>query len=121
MERVRLIHIEEVVERSGVSRRTLRVYRKAGLVAPLQDEFYEEEAIETLARIGRLREELGVNLAGVQVILEMRRKIETLQESIREVVQFVHDHFGDELDQHAQRAGGPVIPRPLARPPRTGA
>ncbi len=114
----RFIRIEEVAESAGVSRRTIRIYERVGLIERREEDVYPEEVVETIARIDRLRRDLGVNLAGVQVILEMRRKIESLQESLREVVEFVHEEFGEELEKHASREQGAVIPRPLAKAPR---
>jgi MerR family transcriptional regulator/heat shock protein HspR len=118
MATLRLIRIEEVAEAAGVTRRTVRIYERVGLIESREDDLYPSEVVETIARIDRLRRDLGVNLAGVQVILEMRRKIEALQESLREVVEFVHEEFGEELERHARREEGAVVPRPLAKAPR---
>lgn len=118
MAALRLIRIEEVAEAAGVTRRTVRIYERVGLIERREDDLYPPDVVETIARIDRLRRDLGVNLAGVQVILEMRRKIEALQESLREVVEFVHEEFGEELERHARREEGAVVPRPLAKAPR---
>jgi MerR family transcriptional regulator/heat shock protein HspR len=64
-------------ERTGLSSRTVRRYVRVGLVeAPLTDAELAE-----LRRIRRLTE-LGINLAGVEVILHMRRRIELLQADV---------------------------------------
>jgi MerR family transcriptional regulator/heat shock protein HspR len=117
----RLYRLHEVLETVGISRRTLRVYEEVGLIERLEEEreaAYAEDALETLLRIQRLRRDLGVNLAGVQVILEMRRKIEDLQHNLEEVVRFVQTDLREELEHFLRREEGAIIPRPLARPPR---
>jgi len=118
---VRLYRMREVLEVTGLTRRTLRVYEEAGLVAPAEREetapLYSEESVETIRRIQRLRDDLGVNLAGVQVILEMRHKILELQASLEEVVQFVQTDLRSELEQYLRREEKAVVPRGLHRPP----
>jgi MerR family transcriptional regulator/heat shock protein HspR len=117
----RLYHLHEVLETVGISRRTLRMYEEVGLVtrveADEQTPIYAEEALETIRRIQRLRSDLGVNLAGVQVILEMRRKIEELQQSLEEVVRFVQIDLREELETYLRRRERAIVPRPLTRPP----
>lgn len=119
---MRLYRIEEVLETVGISRRTLRVYEEVGLVsraeAPEDVPVYEEEAVDTIRRIQRLRQDLGVNLAGVQVILEMRRKIEDLQQNLEEVVHFVQTDLREELENYLRREERAIVPRPLSRPPK---
>ncbi|GAB4257549.1 MAG: helix-turn-helix transcriptional regulator [Deferrisomatales bacterium] len=119
---VKLCAVQEVVEATGVSRRTLRIYEEVGLIAPAAREgnrrLYPEETIETVRRIQRLRRDLGVNLAGVQVILEMRSKIELLQQSLDEMVRFVREELKHELEQYLRRQEKAVVPKPLAHPPK---
>ncbi|MBN1202132.1 MAG: MerR family transcriptional regulator [Anaerolineae bacterium] len=62
---------------------TLRNYEQIGLVVPRRSEgnirLYSQVEVERLRKISRLTQELGVNLAGVEVILHMTEQIETLQ------------------------------------------
>ncbi|MHB8766321.1 MAG: MerR family transcriptional regulator [Deferrisomatales bacterium] len=117
----KLYQLREFLDATGVTRRTLRVYEEVGLVTPAAEEegswLYAEESVETVQRIQRLRSDLGVNLAGVQVILEMRRKMEDLQRSLDEVVQFVQSDLRHELEHYLRREEKAVIPVPLTRPP----
>jgi len=119
---LKLYRVQEVLELTGLTRRTFRVYEEGGLVAPAAGEgaepFYGEDAVETLRRIQRLRDELGVNLPGVQVILEMRRKIIDLQTSLEEVVRFVQSDLKQELEQYLRREEKAVVPRHLFHPPK---
>jgi MerR family transcriptional regulator/heat shock protein HspR len=62
---------------------TLRYYDRIGLIKPSRTQgrlrLYSQRDIETLRKIARLTEQLGVNLAGVEVILNMSKHIEELQ------------------------------------------
>ncbi|RMG94884.1 MAG: MerR family transcriptional regulator [Candidatus Dadabacteria bacterium] len=119
---VRLIRVRELVETTGVSASTLRVYREAGLIEPAARQgrayLYDEDTIETVRRIQRLRNDLGVNLAGIQVILEMRRTIEELQEHLDEVVRFVREDLRAELERVLRQREKAMIPRAFFRPPK---
>ncbi len=68
---------------------TLRHYEKIGLVEPARSEgglrLYSRRDIEQLQKITRLIDDLGVNLAGVEVILNMSKQIEELQAQIEEM------------------------------------
>ncbi len=120
---VKLYRLEQVLEATGISRTTLRTYEEYGLVTSSVREgrvpLYAEEAVETLRRIQRIRNDLGVNLPGVQVILEMRKRIEELQTSLEEVMKFVHEDLRAELEHHLRRGEKAVVPKPRARPPKT--
>jgi len=65
---------------------TLRYYDKIGLIRPSRTSgrmrLYSQQDVETLRKIARLTEDLGVNLAGVEVILNMSRHIEELQSEL---------------------------------------
>ena len=117
---VKLYHLKEILATTGISRRTLRVYEEVGLVVASakrgRSPLYAEGTIETVERIQRLRQDLGVNLAGVQVILEMRRKIEDLQSNLEEVVRFVQTDLKHELEQYLRRQEKAVMPKPLTSP-----
>lgn len=68
---------------------TLRYYERIGLVKPSRTRgrtrLYSQRDIERLRKITRLTDELGVNLAGVEVILNMSRRIEELQDELARV------------------------------------
>lgn len=116
---VKLYSVREVLESTGISRRTLRVYEEYGLVIPASGEgrrrFYPAETVETVLRIQRIRDDLGINLPGVQVILDMRRRIEELQQELEEVIQFVRVDLRQELEQYLRREEKAVLPEPLSR------
>ena len=67
----------------GLHPQTLRHYENLGLVVPKRTQgnirLYSPADIDRLHQIGRLTGELGINLAGVQVILDLRERLEQLQ------------------------------------------
>lgn len=68
---------------------TLRNYEQAGLIGPQRSDgnirLYSEREVERLRKINRLTQELGVNLAGVEIILRMTEQIEALQEEVSQL------------------------------------
>ena len=73
----------------GVETHTLRYYERIGIVKPLRSQgnirLYSERDISQIRRIKNLMEDLGVNLAGIDVILRMAKQISQLQERIDEL------------------------------------
>ena len=77
---------------------TLRLYERLGLVKPARqglNRLYSDEDIARLRQIQRLTQDMGVNLAGVEVVLNLLQKIEELQDEIT-VLQ-------DEVEQYRQQ------------------
>ena len=72
--------ISVVAQKYNIHPQTLRLYEREGLLKPSRTEgntrLYSEEDLEQLETILSLTRDLGVNLAGVEIILNMRRKIE---------------------------------------------
>ena len=76
----RLVRIERPED--PIHPQTLRMYERMGLVSPQRvgkNRLYSERDIERVRQIQRLTQEMGVNLAGVEVILSLLEKIEQLQ------------------------------------------
>jgi len=75
--------ISAVAEQYQIHPQTLRLYEREGLLTPSRSEgntrLYTEEDIQRLEVILKLTRELGVNLAGVEIILNMCEKMEALQ------------------------------------------
>ncbi len=85
---------------------TLRRYEEIGLVKPARvsgKRLYSPKDIERLRLITRLTEELGVNLAGVEVILNMTERISRLQEEMEQM----QARFEEEIARLRQRLNGP--------------
>jgi MerR family transcriptional regulator/heat shock protein HspR len=92
----------------GMHPQTLRIYEAKGLVRPKRTpgntRLYSESDLERLRLIQRLTTELGLNLAGVEVVLRLqdevarlRRRIDRLEREAREQVRSVHKHYRREL------------------------
>lgn len=80
--------ISAVAEQYSIHPQTLRLYEREGLLAPSRSDgntrLYTDEDLERLETILSLTRDLGVNLAGVEIILNMRAKMEAMQKQIEE-------------------------------------
>ena len=81
-----VFHISVVARMVGVHQQTLRSYERVGLLQPSRSagnrRLYSHRDVERLQQVLRLVADLGVNLAGVDVILRMTQQIEELQEQL---------------------------------------
>ncbi|MBM4415239.1 MAG: MerR family transcriptional regulator [Chloroflexi bacterium] len=81
-----LFHISVVARMVGVHQQTLRAYERQGLLAPTRTagnrRMYSPRDVERLRQVLRLVTDLGVNLAGVDVILRLTEQIEHLQREL---------------------------------------
>ena len=86
-----VFHISVVARMVGVHQQTLRAYERVGLLAPQRSagnrRMYSHRDVERLRHVLRLVADLGVNLAGVDVILRMTQQIEELQDQLAEAQQ----------------------------------
>src|SRR2546421_10735119 len=102
--------ISVVAEQYGVHPQTLRMYEREGLIKPSRSEkgtrYYTEEDIEQLELILNLTRDLGVNLAGVEIILNMREKMRQMQREF--------ERFFDYLQSHAEEFSHFTEPPPEA-------
>src|SRR5215212_8218365 len=82
--------ISAVAEQYGIHPQTLRLYEREGLLAPSRSDgntrLYTDEDLVRLEVILKLTRELGVNLAGVEIILNMREKMEAMQRQMTEFI-----------------------------------
>ena len=102
--------ISAVAEMYDIHPQTLRLYEREGLLKPSRTEgntrLYTDEDLQRLEFILSLARELGVNIAGIAIILQMRERMEEMQHQIQDFVQYV------------QRE---VLPRAAAVDPAKGA
>jgi len=88
---------------------TLRLYEREGLLKPSRSQgntrLYTDDDLRQLELILNLIRDLGVNLAGVEVILNMRQKMERMEAEVNELLEYVKREFwkGDE-DTFASRS-----------------
>ena len=82
--------ISAVAEQYGVHPQTLRLYEREGLLKPSRSDgntrLYTDEDIERLEVILKLTRDLGVNLAGVEIILNMREKMAVMEKQMQEFI-----------------------------------
>jgi MerR family transcriptional regulator/heat shock protein HspR len=114
--------ISAVAEQYGVHPQTLRLYEREGLLKPSRSEgntrLYTAEDVERLEVILHLTRDLGVNLAGVDIILNMREKMGQMQSQIQEFIATLNR----ELAARTARTPEPeertwLVPVINARPP----
>ncbi len=82
-----------VAEMLKIHPQTLRLYERKGLIRPSRTvgrtRMYSDEDVDEIRRILRLTRDLGVNLAGVEIILKMRRQMLAMQEELEELAGYV--------------------------------
>ena len=82
--------ISSVAEQYQIHPQTLRLYEREGLIKPSRSDgntrLYTDEDLELLEVVLHLTRDLGVNLAGVEIILNMRAKMSEMQRQIEEFV-----------------------------------
>src|SRR5215204_6407464 len=105
--------ISAVAQKYNIHPQTLRLYEREGLLKPSRTEgntrLYSEEDLEQLETILSLTRDLGVNLAGVEIILNMRRKIERMQHEVNEFMQYVKREMVKGLGDWEQRLSTALV------------
>lgn len=78
----------------GIEIHTLRYYERLGLVQPYRSggniRYYSEGDVERLRHIKNLMNDLGINLAGVEVVMRMGQKMAEMQRQIQEMESEIH-------------------------------
>ncbi len=84
------VMISAVSERFDIHPQTLRLYEREGLISPARSRgntrLYDEETLDRLEQILTLTRDLGVNLAGVEVILNLRDQMNEMREELDRTV-----------------------------------
>ena len=107
--------ISAVAEQYQIHPQTLRLYEREGLLRPSRSDgntrLYTPEDLERLEVILKLTRDLGVNLAGVEIILNMREKMEAMQRQMEEFVRTLNAELSTRM-RHApaQPPGNSLIP-----------
>jgi len=93
----RFVMISVVAERFDVHPQTLRMYEREGLLTPVRSagntRLYDEDTLKRLETILFLTRELGVNLAGVEVILNLRQQMSEMQQEVDRLLQVVREQL----------------------------
>ncbi|MGA1863006.1 helix-turn-helix transcriptional regulator [Deferribacter thermophilus] len=112
MKKKPLYVISIVSEMLDIHPQTLRQYERLGFVKPTRTEgntrLYSDEDIEKLKFIITLTKDLGVNLAGVEIILNMKEQINELQNQVKMLVDYIKNRLGEDLDKNIKE--GAIVP-----------
>ncbi len=106
--------ISAVAEMFSIHQQTIRLYEKEGLISPKRSEgntrLFSEEDLDRLEEIIYLTHTAGINLAGVQMILKLQKKLQGLQQEMNDLFAKTQKELGQEVDmqaavakQHAER------------------
>ncbi len=105
--------ISAVSKKYDIHPQTLRLYEREGLLKPSRTEgntrLYSDEDLEQLETILSLTRDLGVNLAGVEIILNMRGKIERMQGEVNEFMDYVRRELSRGLGDWEQRLNTAIV------------
>ena len=89
------LRIGAISEKYGIHPQTLRMYEREGLLRPTRSvgntRVYDADTLERLEIILTLTRHLGVNLAGVEVILHMKQRMEKMQGEVRQVLSVLRE------------------------------
>ncbi|MDA8105961.1 MAG: MerR family transcriptional regulator [Nitrospiraceae bacterium] len=98
--------ISVVAEMLSVHPQTLRLHEKEGLINPRRtrkQRLYSENDVERLNLILQLTRELGVNKAGVDIILRMRRRLEVMQKEMEDMMGFLEDEIRKDFRERLRK------------------
>jgi len=106
--------ISAVAELYQLHPQTLRLYERVGLLKPSRSQgntrLYTDEDLERLEVILNLTRELGVNLAGIEIILNMRDKMGEMQSQMEAFIKFVRSEFArDFIATNDRRARNAIV------------
>jgi MerR family transcriptional regulator, heat shock protein HspR len=111
--------ISAVAEMYGIHPQTLRLYEREGLLKPSRTEgntrLYTDEDLERLEFILNLARDLGVNIAGIAIILQMRERMEEMNRQMQGFVDYVRTEMLNHMQQgFTPQQGSAMVP--LRRP-----
>ncbi|MEW6735229.1 MAG: helix-turn-helix transcriptional regulator [Acidobacteriota bacterium] len=120
--------ISVVADTYNIHPQTLRLYEREGLLTPSRSEgntrFYTDSDLERLELILSLTRDLGVNLAGVEIILNMREKMDEMQREFNHFIELLRQHVSQDILQHDENIHNalvrvrPFVPIVVSRPRR---
>ena len=117
--------ISSVAEMYEIHPQTLRLYEREGLLKPSRTEgntrLYTDEDLERLEFILNLARDLGVNIAGIAIILQMRERMEEMNRQMQGFVEYVRSEMLSRFQPGAGSGSAAIVPlkRPMTVPPRT--
>ena len=116
--------ISAVSEMYDIHPQTLRLYEREGLLRPSRSEgntrLYTDEDLERLEFILNLARDLGVNIAGIAIVLQMRERMEEMNRQMQGFVEYVRTEMLTRMQQAQAQPEAGLIPlrRPVVMPSR---
>src|SRR3984885_14045395 len=106
--------ISAVAKMFSVHQQTIRLYEKEGLINPKRSSgntrLFSEEDVDRLEEVIYLTHKLGVNLAGVEIILKLQKKVKRMQDDMNKMFNDAEgelamdtEHFRQDIKKQAQR------------------
>src|SRR6202045_289071 len=115
--------ISSVAEMYEIHPQTLRLYEREGLLRPSRSEgntrLYTDEDLERLEVILNLARDLGVNIAGIAIVLQMRGRVEAMNRQMQGFGDFVRSETLSRMQAQAPGAGLVPLRRPMIVPMKT--
>ncbi len=112
-ERKKYFMISAVSKLYNIHPQTLRLYEREGLLRPSRTEgntrIYTEEDLKRLEIILNLARDLGVNLAGIEIILNMREKMEQMQREMNEFLEYIKRDFFEGREEEFERRKSGIV------------
>ena len=106
--------ISAVAEMYEIHPQTLRLYEREGLLTPSRTEgntrLYTDEDLERLEFILNLARDLGVNIAGIGIILQMRERMEEMNRQMQSFVEYVRTEMLTRFQQNVPGQAGAIVP-----------
>lgn len=105
--------ISAVAEMYNIHPQTLRLYEREGLLLPSRSEgntrLYTEEDLERLEVILSLTRDLGVNLAGIEIILNMRARMKEMEREVQALVEYMRGELAAPVQGGAPRERNAMV------------
>ena len=112
-------HISSVARLYNIHPQTLRLYEREGLLKPSRSDgnprLYSDEDLRQLEVILNLSRDLGVNLAGIEIILNMRRKIERIEEEINQFLEYIRLNFFEGREEEFEKTRMSLVRQSAAK------
>jgi MerR family transcriptional regulator, heat shock protein HspR len=106
--------ISAVAEMYEIHPQTLRLYEREGLLKPSRTEgntrLYTDEDLERLEFILNLARDLGVNIAGIAIVLQMRERMEEMNRQMQSFVEYVRTEMLAHFQQNVPGGGAAIVP-----------
>jgi len=106
--------ISTVAEMYEIHPQTLRLYEREGLLKPSRSEgntrLYTDEDLQRLEFILNLARDLGVNIAGIAIILQMRERMEQMNKQMQEFVSYVQNEMFQHIPRTPTAESGAIVP-----------